>query len=236
MGFMALFILFVHYFILNPMNPKQLHHAYLIEGDRTLAISYIESFLLDNFGIERRGNPDFWYSEHETFSIDDGRAIAGRYVERAFDGGKKIFVIATRTMTHEAQNSLLKAFEEPTPDTHFFIISPSRSSFLPTLLSRFYIVRHDEHSTTHQDIEARKFVKSGYKARLEKAKAMAEDATKSEAKDFLIALLKETRKDTSHRLIPSAERELVECISYLGDRAPSVKLILERVALLVPVK
>jgi hypothetical protein len=218
------------------MNPEQLHHAYLIEGDRALAVAYIESFLREHFDIERRGNPDFWYSEHETFSVDDSRAIAGRHIERALDGGKKIFVIATRAMTHEAQNSLLKAFEEPTPGTHFFIVSPSRSAFLPTLLSRFYIVRHDEHSTTQQEVEARKFMKSSYKARLEKAKEMAEEGVKSEVKDFLIALLKETRKDVSRKLVPSAERELVECISYLGDRAPSVKLILERVALLVPVK
>ena len=218
------------------MNPDQLHHAYLIEGDRALALTYIEEFLREHFDIERRGNPDFWYSEHETFSVDDSRALAGRHIERALDGGKKIFVIATRSMTHEAQNSLLKAFEEPTPDTHFFIISPSRSAFLPTLLSRFYIVKHDEHSTDTQEADARKFMKSGYKARLEKAKEMAEDSVKSEVKDFLIALLKETRKDKSRKLPPSAERELVECISYLGDRAPSVKLILERVALLVPVK
>lgn len=218
------------------MNPTQLHHAYLIEGDRELALAYVEAFLQEHFDITRRGNPDFWYSEHETFSVDDSRAIAGRHIERAWNGGKKIFIIATRAMTHEAQNSLLKAFEEPTPDTHFFIISPSRSAFLPTLLSRFYIVRHDEHSTANQETEARKFMKSGYKARLEKAKEMAEDGTKSEAKDFLIALLKETRKDAGRRLSPQAERELVESLSYLGDRAPSVKLILERMALLVPVK
>jgi hypothetical protein len=217
------------------MNPEQLHHAYLIEGDRVLALAYIEAFLQEHFDIARRGNPDFWYSEHETFSVDDSREVANRHMDRAL-GNKKIFVIATRAMTHEAQNSLLKVFEEPTPDTHFFIISPSRSAFLPTLLSRFYIVRHDDHSVAHQESEARKFMKSGYKARLEKAKEMAEDGTKSEAKDFLIALLKETRKDKVRRLSPSAERELVESLSYLGDRAPSVKLILERMALLVPVK
>jgi DNA polymerase III delta prime subunit len=218
------------------MNPKTLHHAYLIEGDRALATTYIEAFLREHFGIERRGNPDFWYSEHETFSVDEARELAGRHIERALDGGKKIFVIATRAMTHEAQNSLLKAFEEPTPDTHFFIVSPSRSAFLPTLLSRFYIVRHDAHSTGGQEAEARKFMKSGYKTRLEKAKELSEDVIKSEVRDFLIALLKETRRDASRKLVPRAERELVEYISYLGDRAPSVKLILERVALLVPVR
>ncbi|MFA6095865.1 MAG: hypothetical protein WC767_03440 [Candidatus Paceibacterota bacterium] len=218
------------------MNPEHLHHAYLIEGDRALALSYVEGFLRENFDIERRGNPDFWYSEHEVFGIDDSRAIAGLHIERALDGGKKIFVIAARSMTHEAQNSLLKAFEEPTPDTHFFVISPSRSAFLPTLLSRFHIVRHDDHSVAHQAAEAKKFIKSSYKARIEKAKEIAEDGTKSEAKDFLIAVLEEARARKPRLLSPSAERELVACISYLGDRAPSVKLVVERVALLVPVK
>ncbi len=217
------------------MNPDQLHHAYLIEGDRALALAFLESFLEERVGVARRGNPDFWYSEHEVFAVDDSRMIIERHIAKAVGEGKKIFVLATRAMTHEAQNALLKVFEEPTPHTHFFVIVPSRSILLPTLLSRFHIVKREAHSVEHLKSEAKKFIKLRYKARLEKVKEFAEEATKSEAKDFLTAILTELRS-TNRRLDPRSERECVEMLSYLSDRAPSVKLILERVALLVPVK
>ena len=55
--------------------------------------------------------------------------------------GKKIFIIETGFFTREAQNSLLKVFEEePTEGTHFFVFTPSAETLLPTLRSRMVIL------------------------------------------------------------------------------------------------
>jgi len=47
-----------------------------------------------------------------------------------------IFIENAHTMGHEAQNSLLKVLEEPSPDTIFILSSVSSKKILPTIASR----------------------------------------------------------------------------------------------------
>ena len=63
-----------------------------------------------------------------------------RQQKKSLDGGKKIFVISTNSITREAQNSLLKIFEEPTEGTHFFLILSSSRILIPTLKSRLHVI------------------------------------------------------------------------------------------------
>lgn len=56
-------------------------------------------------------------------------------------GSEKIVIIKdAQLLTSEAQNALLKLLEEPPSDTYLFLISPTKESFLPTILSRCFIV------------------------------------------------------------------------------------------------
>jgi DNA polymerase III gamma/tau subunit len=84
---------------------------------------------------------------YETFGVDEGRELKEAQLSKSFGGGKKIFVISFETITVEAQNSLLKVFEEPTPDTHFFLISRTGSRLLPTLRSRIVFLQTESDST-----------------------------------------------------------------------------------------
>lgn len=127
---------------LKKINPNNLHHAYLIVGDRELAKKELFDFLEKELKIKTVGNPDFLYFDFNSLSIDEAREL-GRVQERKVfsddNSAKKIFVIGTNVINIEAQNALLKVFEEPTERTHFFILA-SQNTFLPTFLSRLAVI------------------------------------------------------------------------------------------------
>ncbi|HEY0908451.1 MAG TPA: hypothetical protein VGE35_03840 [Candidatus Paceibacterota bacterium] len=223
------------------MFPKDtLHHAYFIEGDRALVLVDLESFLSDSFGIVRQGHPDVHYAEHQSFGIDEGRALQEMQSLRPVVGDKKIFIVALDAITSEAQNSLLKVFEEPTPGAHFFVISSSARILLPTLRSRMVVVIHPSAANKSQSVsgEASKFIKMSYKERLKFVAELIEGKDKARAEDFLQALLGALSAgggaglSTASPKRAAAVREILTLATYLKDRAPSLKLILERVALL----
>ncbi|MEK7163142.1 MAG: hypothetical protein AAB775_00300 [Patescibacteria group bacterium] len=209
-----------------------LHHAYFIEGDRRAVLADIEKFLYESFKIIRRGHPDVHYSEHESFGIDESRRLRGMQSMKPVLGGKKIFIIAFDGLTDEAQNSLLKIFEEPTPETHFFVISSSARMLLPTLRSRVVVIFHSSaKNISPGDNEAERFVAMSPRDRLVFVASMAEKKDRTAAEMFLKALIAELHEKKLETRAKSI-REIVSLAKYVKDRSPSLKLILERVALL----
>lgn len=219
----------------GPLAP--LHHAYCIEGDAAAARSGILAFLENEFGMKVRGNPDLVDRRFESFGIDDARELKELAENRSFGGKKKVFIIETSTMTREAQNSLLKTFEDPAPDTHFFLIVPRAAELLPTLRSRLFAVRRS--GSGRRSEEAETFLAAGKSERLRTVQSLSAEISggkkeKAEAAFFVEGLL-----ETLHRrfaLRPekeAAERlgRLEQCRSYLADRSASVKMILEYLAL-----
>jgi DNA polymerase III delta prime subunit len=207
---------------------ETLHHAYFIVGEKSAVLAEVEKFLSEAFSIVRQGHPDVHYAEHESFGIEEGRAIQEMQSLRPVLGDRKIFIIHTGSITSEAQNSLLKVFEEPTPGTHFFVISSSARILLPTLRSRMVVIVHSSAGKTDLRGEARKFIPMSAKARLEFVAPYIEEKDKAKAEDFLQAVVGELY--AVGKLGPV--RQIIPLIGYLKDRSPSLKLILERIALL----
>jgi DNA polymerase III delta prime subunit len=207
---------------------ENLHHAYFIEGEKSAILAELEAFLKESLEISRHGNPDVHYGEHESFGIDEGRALQEMQSMRPVMGDRKIFIIHVTAITSEAQNSLLKVFEEPTPGTHFFIISSSQRILLPTLRSRMVVISHASLGKTDMKGEARKFIPMSPKARLEFVAPYIEEKDKAKAEDFLQAVVGELHREKKLDAI----KEILTLIRYLKDRSPSLKLILERIALL----
>ncbi len=58
------------------------------------------------------------------------------------ESNTKIIVIMARAFREEAQNFLLKIFEEPPKNVCFVIVAPSKNVFLPTILSRFIVEKY----------------------------------------------------------------------------------------------
>jgi DNA polymerase III delta prime subunit len=207
------------------------HHAYLLIEEE---VENLFPFLKKHHGIESKGNPDFFYEKHDSFGIDESRKLKELHVSKAFTpGGKRIFVIETRAITHEAQNSLLKIFEEPHDDTHFFLLMPSAVTLLPTLRSRLFII--ESAKGEHDGLaEAKKFLKLSQKEKIDVVDELAkrisdEEITKGEAMEFLAAL--EIILSDQPEKNMKALKAILKARDYMNDRAPSVKQLLEYVAL-----
>lgn len=68
--------------------------------------------------------------------IDDVRTLVAKAQLRPVTDHGQLIVVATSFVTHEAQNALLKLFEEPPADTSFLLVVPPAFQLLPTLQSR----------------------------------------------------------------------------------------------------
>ncbi len=225
------------------MNPFQYiktleHHAYFIHSFKD-GVLKLKEFLKEKFGISHIQNPDFYHEKFEVLGIDESRKLKDSHLSKSFAvGGKRIFIIEASGVTHEAQNSLLKMFEEPNADSHFFLIMPSAEVLLPTLRSRLLVIKNEEASSGSKAImDAEKFMKLSKKDKVafvdEIAKEISDEkANKSDAQEFLAALEfvlyeKEGLKNTK------GLKAILKARDYLNDRSPSIKQLLEYVAMSV---
>ncbi len=208
-----------------------LHHAYFLIGDKNQIYKSLISFFENDLKFKTSTNPDFWSGDFHNFSIDDSRVVSDLAERKSVLGGVKIFVIKADFLTTEAQNSLLKTFEEPTGDTHFFIISP-QDSLLPTLKSRVSIIIFSGIEKKGEAILSLKLSK-----RLEKVKEITdgisdEEKTKQDAISFLNQVEEELYKKGTEvsrgglRVCETTRRSLY-------DRGAPIKIILENLMLSV---
>ena len=218
-------------------NTGQLHHAYAIAGSRDTAHESLIFFLEHTVGVATKGNPDVQYEIYDTFGIDEARRARDRQTtSAAVFGAQKIFILAAAVITHEAQNALLKIFEEPTPDTHFFIIVPDAEMLLPTLRSRLVIILYK--NTDNDAALAAVFLRGDVAERfavtkdiIENKDRLAGGALLDSLETALHASASDTKKIAELAFVFS---EIANCRTYLRGRAPSLKLILEHIALIIP--
>jgi hypothetical protein len=212
-------------------NNGNLHHAYLIEGDKDSLLPELLRFIEKDMKIEIHGNPDFSIDTFDTFTIEDGRSIQERQSRRSFTD-KKIYIIHFRFITVEAQNALLKVFEEPTEGTHFFIVTPTAQILLPTLRSRLNIIS-DTIEKKEATSTAEKFMKASMGERLGMIKEIIEEKDKSKAIDFVSDLERVISEKKIALKNGQGVEEVLTAKKYLHDRSPSIKLLLEHLALIL---
>ncbi len=172
-------------------------------------------------GVELVGSPDYFTFKQELFGIDDARKINDLAARKAF-GEKKVLLISPERITPEAQNALLKTFEEPVEGTHFFLNLRDESVVIPTLRSRVEVVRL---SGQEVEKEAGKFLAGSLKDRLNFAKKFAE--AEKNLSSFLDDLLK---------LVGNLEqkKEIFKVRLVSDQRGASSRLVLEHLALVLP--
>jgi DNA polymerase III delta prime subunit len=191
--------------------------------------------LLKKEKIETIGNPDIYIREYASFGVDEARELAQKASTRPVASARRIFIVVTPGMTAEAQNALLKTFEEPSADALFFIVVPSPQMLLPTLRSRAQTLVLDT-SIAHAIVDATVFLKEKPEKRLEMLKPLL-DKDEDDKRDlsgsilFLCALERELSRN-----LP-ASKESIEVVyrarKYIGDKGSLSKALLEQVALLV---
>ncbi len=212
------------------------HHAVILSGN-TESNKRLLFSLLEKEGIKREQNPDIFVHTAETVSVEDARMLSERQLRKSAGVGKKIFIVEFSHMTHEAQNALLKVFEEPTQDTHFFLLTEHGHALLPTLqsrLSRFEI--EGEETVLPYEKEAKAFLGQSISERIEFLAPYIEDKNKDMAIAFVSALEVALHKVFSKDLAPVKDflKDLEQQRAYLHDRGSSVKLILEYIAHMCP--
>ena len=209
-------------------SEQPLHHFYVLEG---FAVSAQE-----RLGTLLKQKGEVIVFTYETLGVSDTADIRARAEERA--GGLRFFILKAVSVTHEAQQALLKTFEEPKQGVHFFLVIPDSSQIVPTVQSRAHIIRFTGEQTTYTQA-AIEFAQGSKEKRLAYVAALIkkhEDDDSSgelrlEAAQFIAALIENARHD-----IIANKTFLTDALSmreYLDNRGASVKMILEHLALIL---
>ncbi|MFZ2167581.1 MAG: hypothetical protein WAV50_01780 [Minisyncoccia bacterium] len=219
------------------------HHAFVIEAEAEEGIAVAQAWVEKELGMTVQGNPDINVLRFGLFSVADARRVSELAAGVAFAGESKVLIIAASRAYHEAQNALLKVFEEPPKGTYLFLIMPSLGGLLPTLRSRVVELESKyEHRTSLIPEIAKEFLKGGKEERSAIVKRLTsgkDDEKKRELRDEAIAIVNGIEVIAYANLKrggPTATllSDIATLRAHLYDRSAPVKMILEHLALVIP--
>lgn len=215
----------------------QAHHAYVYEGPAALLQPLAED-ACTRFGFTAGSNPDVHVESWEKFGIDESRTLVMQTSLRSV-GGRALFVLGIMSITSEAQQALLKLFEEPGEGVMFVVLVP-HGTLLPTLRSRF-LDYPEKVLRLNLDIkmEAAEFLNWPYAKRSAWVTAFLkgdDDGVREKVRVFVNSIEEELYKHLSKnpKEIGPALADVAHFRGYLADRAPSIKMILEHFAATLP--
>jgi hypothetical protein len=205
-------------------NQINLHHANLLIGGREEAQVYLDE-LTSSLDFKLANNPDFFPFRMDVFGIDEARQLKFLSARKPL-GACKIFLISPMAITPEAQNALLKTFEDPMPDTIFFLVIREQNLIEPTLLSRMQSM-HLPKGVGAMAKEAKDFINLAIKDRLLFAKKFAdEEGNLAVFLDSLLSLLKKSGSKESLEKVFNIRK-------LIRETMPLPRLVLEHLALML---
>lgn len=231
-------------------DKNNLHHAYLIEGSIDKILPEVFSFI-EELGVKTVGNPDFVYLAYDSFKMSDAQFLKSKVSEKNISSDKRIYIISANNFLHEAQNTLLKIFEEPGENTHYFVILPNIEILFSTVKSRFYIIRPEQDNTKKEIEEIKKFLSATKKERLDIIKELIveedeedrekiENTSRAKAINFLNTLEVVLHNNFISQIAPKALsggdyfEQIFKVRMYLSQPGSSVKNLMESLALILP--
>lgn len=211
------------------------HHAYYIEDAPSRFEEYKELL------------KPFWAKSFERFGIDEARELIALASLKNFN--QPVFFLAISATTSEAQQALLKLLEEPQEGTTFILLVP-HGMLMPTIKSRMLAYEQERQPASQKVLGSPSG--SAQPDFFTKQAAAFLGASGKERSDFITKLLKDDEgvKDRVRDLLSGIEAELSKKIAdpkarlaladvamvrdYLSDRSPSLKMLLEHLALALP--
>mgnify|MGYP000204835907 CR=1 FL=1 len=217
------------------------HHAYFIAGDGEEGIAKAHAFAASELSLDPVGNPDVITFRYDLFSVDDARAIIDSANRMPLRGDKKLIVIGAKRLFHEAQNALLKTFEEPPLGTYLILVVPSEGAIITTLRSRLLALPEEGSEAPLKGEEFLNATQVGREKIIEKILARAKknepeekQAARIEALSFVQELVRATyetkRTDDSIAFL----QDLNAFVPILHERSAPLKPILEHLLIAAP--
>ena len=225
------------------------HHAFVIEARAEEGIEVAREWARKELGMEVENNPDIVILRYGLLSVEEARQVSEVATGAPFVGEHKVVIISATRAYHEAQNALLKLFEEPPRGTYLFLIMPSLGGLLPTLRSRVQILQTSLSTDGRPNIRISDVVWEFIKASKEKRSVMIKKLTsgkdeeeKRENREEAIAIINGieavayTAKNDGYRkpIITELLSDIAVLRIHLYDRSAPVKMILEHLSLVIP--
>jgi DNA polymerase III, delta subunit len=231
------------------------HHAYFTAGETEEGIHDARVFVESELGMQTVGNPDVMTLRHGLLSVDDARRLRSLADLSPSAGTQKVLIISASRLFHEAQNALLKLFEEPPAGTILILVIPAEGMLLPTLRSRLLPLPQVKDSKNISlsviSHETQEFLKAG-KPEREKIIAKLLDRTKSDKDEekqagrlaaihLIEGLTQASYEKWSSEKNPAKREELKlfledlnAFLPILHERSAPLKLIFEHILLVLP--
>jgi DNA polymerase III delta prime subunit len=198
-----------------------MHHANLIVGTRAFAYSVIPP-------DERAVSPDVLERAFERMTIGDAHALLSDAARMPVSRTHRTFIVHADVILPEAQNALLKLFEDPTDYARFFVVVPREHILLATLRSRLYLLGAEDVARTTENFE--RFIQLSFADRL----AAVVERLDAEDGEWVKDIVRESVffAHASHDLNLIRDALMVE--TYLAHHGSSKKILLEYLALSLP--
>ncbi len=221
------------------------HHAFVIEAEAEEGIEIVRKWAAQELGMQVQGNPDIITLRHGLFSVEDARRVTEFAASAPFAGEFKVLIVSAYRAYHEAQNALLKLFEEPPEGTYLFLILPSLGGLLPTLRSRVHVLGSPTaFPAPRQAEDAATFIKAGKEARSALIKKLAsgkDEEARRENREEVIRIVNGLEaaayvalKESGGASVTAFLSDIATVRGYLYDRSAPVRMILEHLSLVMP--
>lgn len=196
------------------------HHASLVRAaDPTLYIASLTEPVVTLF--------------YEKLGIDEARGLTAQAQLRPLAGDTQHFVVTTSFVTHEAQNALLKLFEEPPEGAMFTLVVPTGFAMLPTLQSRIGI-ESTWQEASDDTAQWQAFAAASYVDRLEQIATWQKNKDKDPV--WLQSMVRGVQALKLSQVAPSSATALQLVGTKLATRGAGNKMLLEHLALLLPLQ
>lgn len=194
------------------------HHAHCFVGDFESAYALIPPH-------DTEGGPDVLLERYTQFTIAEARALKQASSQLPVSRQHRIFILSIMSATPEAQNALLKLFEEPALTARFYIIVPFEEVLISTVRSRL-MIRYVEESLQKNDKLVEEFLRSTLNERLLLIAARMKEKDDAWCDALIQGLERYTQK---HGEVSATE--LLFALRHMRGSGASKKMLLEHLAL-----
>ncbi|HEX5774579.1 MAG TPA: hypothetical protein VFY28_01305 [Candidatus Paceibacterota bacterium] len=215
--------------------------AFVAYGDITAGIEDARTYGAQALGLPAGSSPDVILLTYGLFPVEDARRVGETIAHAPLLHERTLTIIAAERIYHEAQNALLKLFEEPPAHAVLVLVVPAEGQLLSTLRSRLAPLprsRTQGARRTHPFLAAAPLEREKMVAKLLDRARSGGDEDKQAARAEAIRLVEDLIRAV-YALEESEERalllrELDRFLPILHERSAPLKLIFEHLLLVLP--